>query len=174
MPTGRVWQRLHSRIHEPIHFGKSGDNRFDAPDGKFGVLYLGSDINAAFVETFLRQPGETLISADDLRQRLRSEVSASRQLKLVRIMGDGLARIGATAVVSSGPYSLSQAWSLALWNHPEKPDGLLYRARHDDDRLCAAIFDRVGNVLSSATHGSLLEDPQELAALLDLYGVGLS
>jgi hypothetical protein len=37
--------------------------------------------------------------------------------------------------------------ALALHEHPHRPDGILYRARHDD-AFFVAICDRVGSVLS--------------------------
>jgi hypothetical protein len=35
-----------------------------------------------------------------------------------------------------------QAWSKALFEHPLHPDGIGFYARHDDEGLCYAIFDR--------------------------------
>ena len=173
-PATTVWSRLHHRTEGPIFFGRSGNHRFDAPAQEFGVLYLGADVNAAFVETFLREPGKTLIAESDIEARHLSKITASRMLNLVEVTGPGLVRIGATAVVSSGPHHISQQWSLALWSHPQTPDGLLYRARHDDARFCAAVFDRVGDILTDEPIGPLTDDSKLLADLLDTYGMGLT
>ena len=169
-----VWSRLHHRTDSPIFFGRTGNHRFDAPAGEFGVLYLGRDVNAAFVETFLREPGKTLVAESDIEARHLSRITASRTLSLVEVTGPGLVRVGATAAVSSGPYQISKQWSLALWSHPQTPDGLLYRARNDDARFCAAVFDRVGDIFTDEPMGPLTDDPKLLAALLDTYRIGLA
>lgn len=58
---------------------------------------------------------------------------------------------------------------------PSQPDGLLFRARHDPDRVCAALFDRVSGVLSEERMGSLWDPPHRrlLGRLLDHYDFGL-
>ncbi|UVC19370.1 hypothetical protein [Mesorhizobium onobrychidis] len=38
----------------------------------------------------------------------------------------------------------------ALFRHPVRADGIAYRARHDDDELCYAFFDRSMTVLREA------------------------
>jgi hypothetical protein len=42
----------------------------------------------------------------------------------------------------AAPYDVSQAWSKALFGHPVNAHGIAYYARHDDEALCYAIFDR--------------------------------
>ena len=67
----------------------------------------------------------------------------------------------------SGSYDLSQRWALAFHEHPDQPDGILYRSRHDPSRLCAAIFDRAADALTATTLGSLA-DARNAALLADL------
>jgi hypothetical protein len=158
-----------------LHFGRSGRGRFDAPDGRYGVLYVAVDAHGAFIETFGRELGRLAVEARELRARAISEVISSRPLRLVDQTGPGLSQVGADARLSAGSYSSSQAWALALHEHPDQPDGLLYRSRHDLERLCAAIFERAASALTDSSLGSLA-DPHNadlLADLLDAYGYSL-
>jgi hypothetical protein len=99
-----------------------------------------------------------VVGEDQLRERCFARIETGRPLRLVNLTdGASLAQLGADARLWAGDYALSQAWSLALWNHPELPDGLLYRARHAPERLAVAIFDRAADNLTSIARGSLLE-----------------
>jgi hypothetical protein len=89
------------------------------------------------------------------------------------VHGPGLARLGATSIVTSGAHALAQRWSRAIHDHPAAPDGLLYRANHDNGELCAALFDRCAERLASHQAEGLFADRTRLAALLDRYKVGL-
>jgi hypothetical protein len=68
----------------------------------------------------------------------------------------------------------SQLWSRALWEHGDKPDGILYRPRHDDSALSVAVYDRAKDGLAVVGDRSLAEDAQGLARLLRRYGLGLT
>jgi hypothetical protein len=175
--TSYAWCRIHGVGREPIFFGREPVNRFDAPAGEFGVLYLARDAHGAFIETFGHDTGRTpFVTEAELRSRELSVVRASRPLRLVDLRGHGLARMGADAALTSGPdYDLVRRWALALHEHPRKPDGILYRARHDPGRSCAAIFDRASTVITGLRSGTLLdaEHARLVADILDRYGYGL-
>jgi hypothetical protein len=89
--------RIHRRSLDALHFGKSGHNRFDAPGGEFGVLYLGSDEACAFIETFGHATGTNLVTSSDLATRCLSRVRSRHPLRLVDLSGPGLGRLGSTA-----------------------------------------------------------------------------
>lgn len=111
----------------------------------------------------------------DVAARDFSLIAPSRSLSLVDITGPGLPPIGADARLADGSYGVSQRWALAFHEHPDRPDGILYRSRHDPSRLCVAIFDRAAPTLSARSLGSLA-DPHNatlLADLLDTYEYGL-
>lgn len=170
------WCRIHRAANAPLYFGKSGANRFDAPAGEFGVLYLGRDAHGAFIETFGHATGTRLVTETELRARELSVVSTSRELRLVDLRGAGLARMGADAELTIGTdYDLAHRWVLAIYNHPRQPDGIVYRARHDPDRVSAAIFDRASPVLTVQSTGSMLDAKHAglLADILDIYKFGL-
>ncbi len=167
--------RIHRRGREALYFGRSRDARFDAPGGEYGVLYLGADAHCAFAETFGQSTGVNTVTTRALSERVLSRVEAARPLRLVDLTGPGLARLGADERLCAGEHAVAQRWTLALWQHPEAPDGPLYRARHDPSRLCAAIFERAAQVLRATLVGGLLETAQAnlLGDLLDTYGFGL-
>jgi hypothetical protein len=141
-----LW-RIHDDRRDPVWFGPApgvaARNRFDAPAGEFRVCYFGLSAEAAFAETFLRNPGRRMLDRTLLGSRALTVLRNRRPLSVVRLHGPGLARAGATAEVTHGPtYDLARAWSLALWSHPSRPDGILYTSRHDDEEVCLALFDR--------------------------------
>ena len=171
-----AWFRIHRLDYEPLFFGRSGESRFDARSGEYGVLYVAADPTGAFVETLGRATGERLVSLTELRRRGLSRITVRRPLRLVDLTGTGLAQIGAEERLCAGDYAVAQRWSLTLWQHPQRPDGLAYRSRHDPSRVCAAIYDRAASSLRTSRQPRALADPKyvaQLAALLETYGFGL-
>jgi RES domain len=142
--TGSVLSRFYSKRNGPIYFDRSLDGRLNAPDASYGVLYAAKDVEGAFAETFLRRAGAMQIARDFVEGKALVTLRAARALKLVKLHGNGLARLGATAEVthSGTPYDVPHEWSLALHAHKGEFDGIAYNARHDDDEVCYAIFER--------------------------------
>src|SRR5260370_30452043 len=109
---------------------------------------------------FLRNPPVRILALDDLAGRSVATVEVRRELRLVPVHGSSLARLGVTAELATGSdYALSQLWSRVLWEHSDQPDAILYRSRHDDSALCAALFERPTDALAivpqcSFTHAS--------------------
>lgn len=175
LPAGTLLHRFYSRTREPIHFGRAKSGRFDAPDSSYGVLYVALDVEAAFAETFLRSPGATLIAQDMLRAKAYAVVRLQKPLKVVSFVGKGLANLGATAEVShrSAPYDVPQAWSAAIHRHAQKPDGLVYSARHDDSAHCLCVFERAKPALIEERRETNL-DVDWFWLLAEQYGLGLA
>jgi hypothetical protein len=74
-----------------------------------------------------------------------------------------------------GSHAVAQRWSAALRNHPTKPAGILYWARHDPTKLAFAIFECPSNGFQTTSRGSL-RDPRNvklLGEILDHYEFGL-
>lgn len=167
------WLRLHRAKYAPSFFGRTGNNRFDAPDTSFGVLYVARQINGSFVEVFCRQR-QRRITENQLQQYRVAEFRASRNLKLVDLAGKGLVRMGLDARLGTGSYSTAQEWSWAFYDHPDNADGILYRSRHDPKQQLAAIFDRSQFLLTVQQHGSLQDYlGDEFFTLLDHYEIAL-
>jgi hypothetical protein len=177
--AGTRWLRIHPRPKSALWFGptagKPGVNRFDDPAGRFRVCYLGTTIDVCFAETFLRNPPVRILAIEDLALRSVAAIETTRDLRLVALHGPDLARLGVTADLASGAtYAVSRAWSRALWEHPDAPDGIVYRSRHDDSALCVAIYHRAKAALRIVEDRRLADDPRLLARLMRKYDVGLT
>lgn len=150
--------------------------RFNAPNAEFGTLYAALDPYAAFLETFARDPGVRLVSALTLTENVLVRLDVKAPLALVDLSGASLRRVGADTRVVSGDYQVAQRWALALWQHPQMPDGLYWRSRFDDNRYCVALFDRAKASLDPVILGAWdsADRVSLLAAILDAYGFGLA
>ncbi len=171
----QTWQRIHQTRHPVLLFGKSGKNRFDAPSQEYGVIYMASDPQGAFIETFGSETGVHLVSIAELDLRSLSQLTTNRPLKLVDLTSSGLARLGADGRLCTGEHPLAQRWAYAFWQHPSHIDGIYYRARHDLSQPCAAIFERAQTCLQTCQTQGLGERrfSQKLAAILEVYQFGL-
>lgn len=178
LPAGVRLYRVHRNERQPVFFGPEGREplfRFDDPEGRFKVCYAGERAEAAFVEALLREPSGRLIAWSDIEGCSLAELDVLRDLRLVELLGPGLRRLGATAeVVSTRDYALSRAWSRALWAHPEKPDGILYRTRHDDSVRGVALFNRARRGIRLLETRPLAAETRWLGELAERYGFGLT
>jgi hypothetical protein len=177
--VGTRWMRIHARRKSALWFGPATGgppmHRFDDPLGRFRLCYFGTTIEVCFAETFLRNPPVGILALDDLAARAVATVEVRRELRLVPLHGANLARLGTTAEPASGSdYALSQAWSRALWEHADVPDGVAYRSRHDDSALCVALYDRAKDSLAIVADRPLMDNSKALAKLLRRYNVGLT
>lgn len=179
--TLRAGQPLH-RFHTygpakfgPVYYDQSQSGRLNAPDGRYGVLYVAQNRAGAFAESFLRSPGAQLLDSALLAIKAYAELRPTRPLRLAQLTGPGLAKLGATAEVTHGglPYDAPQTWSAALMDHPGGFDGIAYRARHDDREICYALFDRCAPAIEITAQITDL-DQDWFWQLADRYGVGVS
>lgn len=175
---GTVFHRIHNLAKDPVWFGQwpagALRNRFDDPEGTYGVCYLGRSAEAAFVESFLRRQPARLVSLSHLSIHGIARVVTRRRLTVVPLFGSALPKLGATSEVSATrDYALSQAWSRALWVHPATIDGIVYWSRHDDDQGCLALFDRAHDAVAVEQDALVVDDRDALARILDRYNLGL-
>jgi hypothetical protein len=89
------------------------------------------------------------------------------------VTGPGLTTIGADERLCAGNYDVSQRWARAIYEHPSRPDGIYYRARHDPSQRSAAVFDRAARVITIEPDGSLLLDATLLSQLLRRYQINV-
>jgi hypothetical protein len=171
-----TFYRFYPRGKDPIYFDHSKEGRLNSPDASFGVLYVAKKITGAFAETFLRQPGRTLLAVDFIEKKALVFLRSTRALRVANLYGRGLTVLGATAEITSSPqpYGLPQAWSAALRNHPGAFDGIAYRAKHDNDEICYALFDRSAPAITEVHREEMLLDTDSFCNLLDHYSVGIS
>lgn len=171
--------RIHAKARNALWFGPARGrppiHRFDDPGGRFRVCYLGTNEDVCFAETFLRNPPVRILSLDDLADRFIATFTVRRELRFVPLPGPGLARLVVTAELASrNDYESSQRLSRALGEHSDKPDGILYRSRHDDSELCTAVYNRAQDGFVITHDESLVGDHGRLVRLLRRYGVGLT
>jgi hypothetical protein len=176
-PDGTIWYRSHLTTKGALYFGRGMAYRWDAPAGEYGVLYLGSDLYCAFMESIGRGALRTrLVPGVQVQQRGISQIRATRPLRLIDLVSSGgLTRIGAEASLSAGSgYKNSQRWSKALRDHPSKPDGIYYYSRHDPSRTACALYENCTSAVEVL--GPPLQwdsDPVMLGKILDHYGFAL-
>lgn len=172
--AGARYARIHRMADGAVWFGWDGaaatfrlpTNRFDAPDRRYGVLYLAATRDGAFAESVGRKPG-SFRSDDELAALRLTTLALTRDLRLVDLHGGAaVGAMGATGVIGVGPQSLSRQWSHALHAHPQAPDGIEYRCRHNSDELAVALFDRVGEAaLRPVGVAALTADPAWLSLM---------
>jgi hypothetical protein len=75
-----TFYRFYPRGKTPIFFDWSTGGRFNSPDATFGVLYAAKRLRGAFAETFLREPGRTLLPADHIAAKARVDLIRSYRL----------------------------------------------------------------------------------------------
>lgn len=152
-----LW-RSHSTGNHPIYFGRSGKHRWDAPNGAYGILYVADSLEGAFAEGYLTDPsmhrlikvgGDFVvpISSGDLDACAISKISVTRPLRLVDLRGDGVFHIGADASLVTGPHSISKNWGVAIFTHPDNPDGIIWRSRVTNDVVSLALHERAESAI---------------------------
>ena len=171
---GRIYYSKHP---DPLGFGKP-PSRFSDPRrrvaaSRYGVLYLGSTLKGCFVEAILRDErngnvGDWPIEEAELRQRRYATIAVASPLVVVDLTGDGPIRMGIPSdVVGARSQGLARSWSLALHEHPDQVDGILYPSRLNEERNLA-IFDRAVSKLSVSAECDLLAAPGFASVLRDL------
>jgi hypothetical protein len=173
IPAGTRLIRAHRSDLGPLHFGSTGGNRFDDPSKTYGVCYLATTLEGAFAETCLRSVGARFVALTFLEARSFSEIEVIAPLRLLSLHGPGLAQIGATSAVTSGPHVVAQQWSRAIHGHPTAPDGIAYRSNHDNGEICVALFEHASDRLAPGDPQPMTMDRARLAELLARYKVGL-
>jgi hypothetical protein len=153
---------------EPLYFGKRGLGRWDDPSRRFGVLYAAATPAGAFAERLLVRPGmltqgvwisaqSVPVSAAALHQFGLAEVQITGRLRCIDLRGPGLAAIGADARLTSGPHRMSQQWSRPLFEHPQRPDGIVWRSRADPEQTAVALHERAQGTVNAIVRGRLAD-----------------
>jgi hypothetical protein len=154
--------------------GRPPAGRYDSATGACGVLYGAEAFAGAFIETVLRNPARQLIGMAEIESRSLAVIGTSRVMRLVDLYGEGLQQLGLDAAIFTGPYENCGLWTDALLQHPEQPDGILYRSRHDPSQTCIALFERADLGLTLASDSvPLTRLLAEIGELLRRYGKAL-
>ena len=165
LPPGTPIVRVHWRTNGPVWFGPAAGSlpggRFDAPAGEFGTMYAAEELVGAFAETVLRKAAR-IIAWPAVERRSWSTLRLQREATLAQLHGDGLLSWGVTSDICTGDdYAPSQALSLEL--HGLALDGIAYRSRHNNDRICYALYDRLTPSALALEDTSHFADAPEIA-----------
>lgn len=145
---GRIYRQA---FPNPLGYGKSrsrfSDLRRLVEANRFGVLYLGSSLKVCFLEAVLRDErdgvdGDYLMAESELDTRNYAEIRPTSDLKLIDPTGDGPVRMGIPSdVPRASSQALARRWSLAIYEHPTRVDGILYPSRLNGETNIA-VYDR--------------------------------
>jgi len=116
--------------------------RFDDPEGIYGTIYFSTTDLGAFIETLGSQISVFhSLSRFELDSRSMTKASLSRKIILAHLRSDHLISLGLDErIATTDDYQITQEWSRFLWTHPQKLDGICYRARHDGEQISIALF----------------------------------
>lgn len=172
IPAASHGFRCHDPAFGPLWFGPRGlapQYRFDDPDGGYKVCYIGGSRLTAFVETFLRELPTRTVTELSVKARAISTIEIVRDIVTVPAYGKGLAQLGTTAAIggaklsgATNAYVHSQAWSHAIYHHPDGVDGIEFRSSHDDDLHCLALFDRAQGTVADGNKARTVWDDKKL------------
>ncbi|RAL23018.1 hypothetical protein DL240_09015 [Lujinxingia litoralis] len=163
----------------PIFFGRGPHARFNDPAGEFGVCYVSTSPEGAFVETLGRGKlqGQAL-ALSALDDQILYQLTCTQPLRVVRLDGHYLLRMGLESSLINAPdYMASQHLAARLFHHRDQPDALRYPARHDLERRSLALFERAS---THAPHwvwesqGSLLANRSFLEAMVERYQLAIT
>ena len=112
---------------------------------------------------------------DLFSQKAYVRLRLTGQLRFLKLAGPRPARVRATAEVThSGlQYDVPQSWAKAIHGLPLNFDGIAYNARHDDQELCYAIFDRAADLVVEESR-TLDLDNNWFWEIAETYHVGLA
>jgi hypothetical protein len=178
-PDQPFYRLNHSSYERSLHFGRTGTGRFDDPsfnnpnkEEGYHVLYTGEDAGVCFLETLANSIKSKSVSWETLKNyNLFLVSSKNSSIKLVDLTGENLSKLRTDVNVIYGgdTYQVPQAWSRAIWEHPDKVDGIRFRSRRDNNKYCYAIFNRVKR-LQSIKLGTLKDCQYLTSEILGRYG----
>lgn len=159
----RVWYRVHAAGESAVAFRLADHHRFSHPQCPHAVLYLGADPSTCLWERF----GDALFGgAHTLSYRFLAGFVLSRfEVPTLAVCDLTSTRVRNALAVDRATLmhpdlEVTQAWGLALQNHPAGFAGLRYTSRFLD-RPCLALFAaRTGGAMPrSVTEGGVLDLP---------------
>ncbi len=170
LPAGTTLFRSHWKTLPAtrfIQYKKPGTTRFGPFTGAagttLGVLYVGQTDEAAVCESVLHHIPASggVVGRSDYEDRILTELTIDREVKLASFLGKGLRHLGVDAHELTGPeaddYSLTVKWAEAAYQAGF--DGIAWMsARLNSDRAYVLFEDRVSPADFTAV-GALSFDP---------------
>jgi hypothetical protein len=139
---------------QSLFYGRDGVNRYDAPDGGYGVLYLGRDLPTALMEAVFHQhrwsaARQRSIALAQIQRRLVRAVGVLQTLRLANLTAPGVMAgdFGLNLQqLASRHYARTQQLSARIHAQVGKDgplfDGVLYPSRNNYPGVGVALFDR--------------------------------
>ncbi|MDN7179380.1 RES family NAD+ phosphorylase [Caballeronia sp. SEWSISQ10-4 2] len=187
LPAGTLLQHVSRTPYRdtPLHFGRSRVNRYDAPDGTYGVLYLGPDLATVLMESVFHQHQWH-------RRKTRTMTMAEVQGRVVRAVGvmDDIRLFDLTAPgvmvqhfglnleqLSSRRYVHTQRISHTVYGFTDDAqaslfDGLVYPSRNNFPAICIALFERARPKVDAVADIDLA-DHVDWPAFVTTYRLGI-
>src|SRR5260370_42033614 len=173
------WRRFDDPFGFSFSPGRFSEARVALPeeDG-FGIIYFGSSLKVCFLERVLRdlrngRLGDVPIPYAELEQLMCAEVTTVRPLNLVDLRGDNPVRMGVpTDAVRASTHRLGQRWSLAFWLHKQRPHGILYPSRLNEE-INLALYDVALPNVQVSRMRPFLEYRAEVAALIRQFKLAI-
>lgn len=169
---GTVFHRIHRPTLSPLFFGPAGAapvQRYDDPRGGYKTLYLALDLETAFGETLVRVPTVSDVLSSDVRLRARSELIATRALRLYPLVDAGVSAHGLSFTELHGSDYRRQQGVAAEIHAGSAADGILYTSRFND-RRCVALFDRAADAVTVGAVGGVALTPELAQAMAARFG----
>jgi hypothetical protein len=157
--AGELLQHV-SRIvyrNKPLHYGRDGTNRYDAPARDYGVLYLGRDLPTALMESVFHKhqwdkDTQRSIALAEVQNRLVRAVGVLEALYLADLTAEGVMAgyfgLNLEQLASRGYMHTQQVSGQvhAMLRNDDVPlfDGVLYPSRNNYPATSIALFERAG------------------------------
>jgi hypothetical protein len=116
--------------------------RFDSLDGSYSYLYLADSVEGAVAETLCRNlpvdRSPRVIPHSGVRGKVLTSLEITSDIIVADLTGTGTAQINAGSwLTHSDPsrYLRTRRWAAAILAADPMLTGLMYRPRHDDNRL---------------------------------------
>lgn len=142
--TTTLYRCVQLRYGASLHYdARPAEARWNV---KQGTAYMADTWDAAIGETLLHGPSADFrfVSRDALNKRGMLELLPRRPLRVVRLHGKTLAKLGLDARFTSQlDYGETCAFAQSVFDHHPQADGIVWRSRVNNDLRNFAIFKRV-------------------------------
>lgn len=162
LPAGELLQHVSRQRYAgtPLYFGRSGENRYDDREGRYGVLYLAFELDTGLMETVFRDHQwhrrvRRSVTLSEVRARMVRLVGLLQPLHLADFTAPGAmaAALGLNLTqLTSRHYLHTQRASARVHADHDATgprfDGLLYPSRNNHPGVCVAVFERAAPKLA--------------------------
>ncbi|WP_236186204.1 RES family NAD+ phosphorylase [Pseudomonas protegens] len=187
LPAGELLQHVSRVVYrdKPLYYGRGGTNRYDAPNGDYGVLYLGPDLPTALMESVFHKhqwltDTKRSIALAEVRRRLVRAVGVLDALHLADLTADGVMAgyFGLNLEqLASRDYTYTQQVSdqvhgLSGSGAPLQFDGVRYPSRNNYPAASIALFERAASKIKVMADIDLV-DHAGWPDFVAKYGIGI-